>query len=79
MKFGGLFDHLNADKNINGHKQIITCLGLNEFPHCGNPVEVLNAHKLSGGSIAKLIGSALGEELNQIIPEISADYSEAPQ
>jgi transketolase len=79
MKFGGLFDHLNASKNLGGHKQKITCLGLDVFPQCGNPVEVLNDHQLNGASIAKVIGDYLGEQIQEPIPDNYSDYSEAPQ
>ena len=79
MKFGGLFDHLNARRNLMNHKQKIICLGLSKFPHCGNPVEVLKAHKLNSESISKAISSEFGKEIKKESFENLYDYSEAPQ
>ena len=53
------FSTINEPFNIitsSYKKNLFESLGLDIFPKCGNPVEVLYAHKLNGVSIAKIIG-----------------------
>lgn len=40
----------------------VHCLGLTDFPVCGQDAEVLRAHGLDADSLAQAIASALGEE-----------------
>ena len=75
---GGLGDHIITkmhDLNVK-----IIKIGLNDFPSCGNPLEVLKAHQMDGRSIAKLVSRELDKSLDKIHNSESVDYIDnAPQ
>jgi len=77
MKTGGLFSHvINKINELNCNYKI-ECIGLSEFPKCGNPLEVLDFHNLNYKHIVNKISSDLKKEIN--IDIIENDYSESPQ
>jgi transketolase len=76
---GGLGDRLlNVMNELNILEgKTFTNLGLNEYPECGTPWEVLDFHKLDGKSLAQRIsGKANIEELDEIKEKYTED---APQ
>jgi transketolase len=76
---GGLGDRiLNAMNEMNLFEgKTYTNLGLNEYPECGTPWEVLDFHKLDGKSLAQRIsGKANIEEVDKIKEKYTED---APQ
>ena len=79
MQCGGLFDHINAKLSQCKNNIKINCLGLNQFPKCGNPVEVLEYHELNYINIAKQIAKDCDMDLIADVNVEIADYSEAPQ
>ena len=58
---GGLGDHIISS---NQTEKQFKKIGLNTFPKCGNPAEVLKSHKLDGRSIAKTIASQLDRNID---------------
>ena len=79
MVFGGLFDHVNAKINQLDYDINISCLGLDEFPQCGNPLEILDFHGLNCFNISKQIAKDNNVKLKANINVNIKDYSEAPQ
>ncbi len=77
MKNGGLFSHINNEINELNYNHKIECIGLSDFPKCGNPLEVLDFHNLNYKHIVNKIGSDLKKEID--IDIIENDYSESPQ
>lgn len=81
--FGGLGDTiLNA--LVNNHdlgSRTFTKLGLDEYPECGTPLEVLEYHKLDGKSLAERIaGVGNIDEVLEDIGDIHGKYTaDAPQ
>ena len=75
---GGLGDHIISSlNNFNGD---IIKLGLTDFPYCGNPIEVLSAHKLDGESIAKKIALDLNISIGESSNYKNVNYLDnAPQ
>ena len=79
MKYGGLFDHVNAKLNQCENILKINCLGLNQFPKCGNPMEVLEHSKLNALAISKLVGDLFGKNVKLHENKTGRDYSFSPQ
>jgi transketolase len=73
---GGLGDFLlkSLVNNIDMNGRQFEIFGLDEYPECGTPSEVLGYHKLDGKSLAERISGTIYEHKNE------SDYSEeAPQ
>jgi transketolase len=59
--YGGLGDQIlnTAQKADAARSKRFIKFGLDEYPACGTPVEVLSYHKLNGENLAKRIHAAL--------------------
>ncbi|GAB1349283.1 transketolase family protein [Ignavibacteriales bacterium] len=81
--FGGLGDRL-LNALVGGHdlgSRTFVKLGLDEYPECGTPLEVLQYHKLDGKSLAERIASISNiDDLIEQNPELHSKYTaDAPQ
>ena len=81
--FGGLGDRL-LNALVSGHdlgSRTFIKLGLDDYPECGTPLEVLEYHKMDGKSLAERIaGISNIDDLIEQNPELQSKYTaDAPQ